>query len=167
LKLKRAHLYLRQYPRLIRQINRLVELVQREDPNVALLALFGSTARLEPRAISDADVLVLLHDSRSLHEVGKTAKILRLLGIAEDAPQQEWCDWSFSMIDGNAQASDLDEDFVSIVGQDGVLLYQQAGASLPPALAALTPYAVWLERVQTLLAGAERMVAAQAAKVAS
>lgn len=47
---KRAQLYLREYPRLLRQIYKLVELVREQDPNVALLALFGSTARLEPHA---------------------------------------------------------------------------------------------------------------------
>ena len=48
-----------------------------------------------------------------------------------------------------------------------MLLYQQEGVALPPALAGLTPYAVWLERVQKLLERCERVIAARAARAAS
>ena len=56
---KRAQLYLREYPRLLQKLRKFVELVQTLDPNVTLLALFGSTARLEPRELSDSDLLML------------------------------------------------------------------------------------------------------------
>ena len=161
MKLKRVHLYLREYPRLIRELNQLIELAP-EHPNITLIALFGSTARLEPRAISDTDLLMLVHDLHPPDEVGKTSSITRLLVKAQDAPYGEWCQWGFSAVDDDAQASHLDEDFVRIVGEDGVLLYQQAGVPIPPALAKLTPYAVWLQRVAALLARCERRLAAEA-----
>ncbi|GEM_PF-1410929 len=161
MKLKRAQLYLREYPRLIRHLNQLIALAP-GDPNVTLIALFGSTARLEPRAISDTDLLILLHEERLFHNLSQVKTGVDLLVQAYEAPYGEWCQWGFSAVDGNAQASDLDEDFVRIVGEDGVLLYQQAGAPLPLPLAKLTPYAVWLKRVEELLARCERRLAAEA-----
>lgn len=158
---KRAQLYLREYPRLLRQIRRLVELVREQDPNVALLALFGSTARLEPHAYSDSDLLLLLHDSRVIYKPGETAKVVRLIGEAEEAPYDEWCDWTFSGVVGNVEGSDIDPEFLENVGAHGVLLYQQEGVSLPPALQHLLPFDVWLERVQALLAECERVVASK------
>lgn len=64
---------------------------------------------------------------------------------------------------GNAQASDLDEDFLANVARDGVLLYQQEGTPLPPALAGLQPFSAWQERVNALLAECEQAVASKAA----
>jgi len=55
-------LHQREYPKLLWQLERLVKLVQRHDANIAMIVLFGSTARLEPGPESDADVLLLLHD---------------------------------------------------------------------------------------------------------
>ncbi len=155
---KRAHLYVREYPRLLRQVRRLIELVP-QDPNVVLLALFGSTARLEPDPYSDSDLLILLHNPRELYALDKTARIVQLIGEAEEAPYEEWCDWPFSGMVGNAQGSDLDADFLANVAHDGVLLYQQEGMPLPPALAGLAPFDAWLERVQALLAECERTLA--------
>ena len=37
-------------------------LAERHDANIAMIVLFGSTARLEPGPESDADILLLLHD---------------------------------------------------------------------------------------------------------
>jgi len=166
MKAKLAPFYLQEYPRLIRQINRLIAFAP-GDPNLALLALFGSAARLTPGPSSDADLLILLHNERQFHDLTQIGTGIDLLQMAQDAPRGEWCAWPLSGVTGNAQASDLDEDFVSNVGQDGVLLYRQAGVTLPPALAGLTPYAVWLERVDRLLARCRRMVEAQAARAAS
>ena len=159
---KRAQFYLRHYPRLLRQIHALVQLVQEQDPNVALLVLYGSTARLEPHAFSDADLLLLLHNPRVIYEIGKTAKVVHLIGEAQIPPDDKWCDWTFSGMLGNAEASDLDEDFVANVAGDGILLYQQEGVSLPPALAGLQTFSAWQERVNTLLAECERVLATKA-----
>ncbi len=156
---KRAQLYLREYPRLLRQIRRLVDLVREQDPNVALLALFGSTARLEPHAYSDSDLLVLLHDPRVIYKIGETAKVIHLIGEAEEAPYDEWANWTFSGMVGNAEGSDIDSEFLENVGAHGVLLYQQEDVPLPPALADLLPFDAWLERVNALLAECERVVA--------
>jgi len=158
---KRAQLYLRQYPRLLRQIHRLVELVRDQDPNVALLALFGSTARLEPHPYSDSDLLILLHDARVIYKIGETATVVHLIGEAEEAPYEEWCDWTFSGAAGNIDGSDLEAEFLENIGAHGVLLYQQEGVALPPALAGLLPFDTWLERVNALLAECERVIASK------
>jgi predicted nucleotidyltransferase len=54
--------YRRTDPPLLRTLERLAERAGRDDPNIALLALCGSVARLEPHADSDADVLILVDD---------------------------------------------------------------------------------------------------------
>ena len=53
---------------------------------------------------------------------------------------------------GDAQASDLDPDFLEGVKQDGVLLYQRSGAVLPASLAALRTFAAWRIQVSELIA---------------
>lgn len=162
----RGQLYLEEYPRLIRQIRRLVELVRVGDPNVALLALFGSTARLTPRLFSDADLLVLVHDMRPFypHTTGsQIAPILHLVREAEDAAEEgDICRWPFSIVSGNTQGSDIDEEFLENVAAHGVLLYQQEGAAIPPVLKMLRPLAVWLEEVQVLLEKQTRAASAPA-----
>ena len=55
-------LYQREYPKLQLLLERLVMLAERHDANIAMIVLFGSTARLEPGPESDADILLLLHD---------------------------------------------------------------------------------------------------------
>lgn len=157
-----ARLYLQEYPRLLRQVHTLVKLVSEQDTNVASLVLYGSAARLEPHAFSDADLLLLLHNPRLIYEIGKTARIIQLIGEAQIPPDDDWCSWTFSGMLGNAQASDLDEDFLANVASDGVLLYQQEGTSLPPALAELQPFPAWLERVNALLDECARVVASKA-----
>jgi predicted nucleotidyltransferase len=157
---RRADLYLLEYPRLIRQINRLIEMVRSEKPEVALLALFGSTARLSPHTLSDADLLILLSAAPAPSYAEKIASVMHLVSLAQDAPRGEWCAWSFSVVDGDAQASDLDPDFLENVARDGVLLYQQEGATLPAVLSHLQPYERWLRRVEALLARASRTGAA-------
>lgn len=159
----RARLYLQEYPRLLRQIRTLVKLVPEQDTNVASLVLYGSAARLEPHAFSDADLLLLLHNPRVIYAIGKTARIIQLIGEAQIPPDDEWASWTFSGMLGNAQASDLDEDFLANVARDGVLLYQQEGTPLPPTLADLQPFSVWLERVNALLAECAQVVASKAA----
>src|SRR5579859_6289723 len=99
---QRAQLYLREYPRLLRKVSKLVALVQEQDPNVALLALFGSIARLEPRSLSDCDLLILLHNQEWLARNGRSkALFVHLLGEAEDVLLDEWCAWPFTGVVGN------------------------------------------------------------------
>jgi len=163
----RISLYLQEYPLLIRQITRLVELVRDHDPNVTLLALFGSTARLAPHRSSDADLLVLVHDIRQFYPLttgAQSASVLGLLREAEDAPDGRICRWHFSIVPGNALGADVDEEFLKNVAGHGVLLYRQEGASIPPVLEHLQPFDIWLERVQALL---EHYTRRQAASLAS
>jgi hypothetical protein len=160
---KKAQLYVVEYPRLLRQIERFIALVRAHDPNVALLALFGSTARLEPGSMSDADVFTLVHDPQLFSYLSSGRQpppILRLLSEAEAAPDGADCRWAFSGVVSDTQASDLDPEFVENVAEHGVLLYKQEGVSFPLVLAALQPYECWLERVQALLAECRRALAA-------
>jgi predicted nucleotidyltransferase len=161
---KRAQLYLREYPLLLQKLKKLVELVQTLDPNVALLALFGSTARLEPREFSDIDLLILLHEIQWLARDGRgKALFVHLLGETEYMPGEEiMCGWPFTGVVGNAEGSDIDPEFLENIGAHGVLLYQQEGVTPPPALQHLLPFDAWLGRVQALLAECERVVASKA-----
>lgn len=155
----RGQLYLREYPLLLGQIERLVELVRRNDPNVALVALFGSTARLTPRRSSDADLLVLVHDTRPFYPAvtgSQIAPILRLAQEAEDASEDGFCRWTFSLVPGDVAGKEIDEEFLENVAAHGVLLYRQEGASLPPLLEGLQPFSAWFERVQRMLSGYAR-----------
>ena len=62
---RRAHFYLEAYPRLLHQLDRLVEAVRRDDPNIASIVLFGATVRLHPRPTSSADLLFSVRDVHS------------------------------------------------------------------------------------------------------
>lgn len=161
----RGQLYLEEYPRLIRQIRRLIALVRAGDPNVALLALFGSTVRLTPHPFSDADLLVLVHDMRQFYPLAtgiQSAPVLDLVREAEDAPEGDICRWPFSIVSGDVQGKEIDEEFLENVAAHGVLLYQQEGVAVPRVLKGLQPFSVWLERVQALLEGRARSSAASA-----
>ena len=76
-------------------------------------------------------------------------------------PNEEPCSWLFTGVVGNAEGSDLEAEFLENIGAHGVLLYQQEGVALPPALAGLLPFDIWLERVKALLAECERVVASK------
>ncbi len=137
--------------------------MREQDANVALLALFGSTARLEPGELSDSDLLILLHEIQWLARDGRgKALFVHLLGEVEDVADEEKSCWPFTGVVGNAEGSDIEEEFLENIGAHGVLLYQQEGAALPPALQGLQPFHIWLKRVKALLAECERVVASQA-----
>jgi predicted nucleotidyltransferase len=56
--------YLLEYPRFLMTLTALIERIRRgEAGSIALLALFGSVARLEPTRWSDADLLVILDEA--------------------------------------------------------------------------------------------------------
>lgn len=152
-----AALYLRDYPALIRKIDRLRALVRTEDPNCVLLALFGSVPRFEPRAASDADLLVLTHQSEDA--LGVPTHMPALVVAVEDWSDESACTWPFSIVVGDAGASDLDPDFLAEVARDGVLLYLQDGVRPPEPLAALRPYDEWLRQVEAQLAECRAVLA--------
>jgi hypothetical protein len=160
---KRAQLYLSEYPRLLQKLRKLIELVRSQDSNVVLLALFGSTARLEPRNMSDTDLLILLHEIQWLGPDGRgKALFVHLLGEADEyLPNEGPCGWPFTGVVGNAQGSDIEEEFLENIGAHGVLLYQQEGVALPSALSGLLPFDTWLEQVKALLAFCQLVVTSQ------
>lgn len=147
---KKAQLYLRGYPTLIDQINRLVSLAQTRDPNIGALILYGSTARLAPRYASDADVLVLCERPREFSPHSPENRQDRGIYLIVEATSAE-DEWPFAVLDTDLQGSDLSPLLLANVTRDGVLLYQREGVSLPPALEKLQPYETWLKRVQALL----------------
>jgi hypothetical protein len=152
-----AALYLREYPALIRKVDRLRALVRTENPNCALLALFGSVPRFEPRAASDADLLVLTHQSED--GLGVPTHMSALVIAVEDWSDESACAWPFSMVVGDANASDLDSDFLGEVARDGVLLYLQDGVRPPEPLTTLRSYDEWLRQVEVQLAECRAVLA--------
>ena len=141
-----------EYPRLIATLTRLVEQVRRDETlPVSLLALFGSTARLEAGPESDADLLVLLRGEQGPEESAAcTTEWLHLIRDAEDQTAGGVYRWPIYPILGDASARDLDPDFLAEVGRGGVLLYRRDDAPRPPVLAGLQPFAAWVARVEGL-----------------
>jgi hypothetical protein len=137
----------RGYTVLVDQLDHLVHLIGQQDPNIGAAVLFGSTARLTPRAASDVDLLVLCHEPRDFIAPAREGVGMSLLGAAT-RPGEEW---GLIPVVSNLKGSDLPEALLANIARDGVLVYQQPGAMLPPALAHLPTYAQWRERVQQLL----------------
>ncbi len=149
-RMRKSQLYLRGYPTLIDQINRLVNLVREHDPNMCALILFGSTARLTPHWASDADLLILCQrpDQFSSYALGEQQDRGVYLIVEATSEHDEW---PFAMLVSDLQASDLSPALLANIAREGVLLYQREGTALPPALAKLLPYEAWLRKVQALL----------------
>jgi hypothetical protein len=149
---EREALHRREYPRLLAQLDRLVELARARDPNVAFVALFGSVARLEAGTDSDADVLLLAHDPDQFH-AGTPTPGIHLMWMAYQGDLRvngDWEElgrWPATAVVSDAQASDLEEDFLANVARDGVELYRQAGYVPPVVLAHLLPLDTWRGRM--------------------
>lgn len=144
------------YPALVEQLTRLAaELNQTADNPIVTLVLFGSVARLMAGQSSDADLLALHADDAS-EERAATWLIHRIRASdesgGEDSAGSGGPGWHLIPIFGDAQASDLDPDFLGSISHDGVLLYQRRGSLLPRALAKLTSFAEWRDEVSVLLA---------------
>lgn len=139
-------LYQREYPRLFRQLEWLSRLALEQDPNVALIVLFGSTARLEPHHDSDADVLILTADP-ALFAAGQPYPGIDIVWKAYQADLAgAWDDlgrWPATAVVSDERASDLGEDLLSNIARDGVEIYRRAGYVPPALLADLQPYAAW------------------------
>src|SRR5438105_3122672 len=107
-------LYLRYFPVFFAKTDKLIELIQADHPNFALVVLFGSVARGEPRRYSDADVLFLCHDQQVFFgDSGAPRPGVEALRLAEESVGMYAYDWPFSGVTGDAPASDLDADFLS------------------------------------------------------
>jgi hypothetical protein len=155
--LKTQQLYNTEYPLLLSQLKHLVALARARDPNVAFIALFGSVARMEPHAHSDADVLILVHDQARFYAGHPTpGAALLWMAYQEEAvssgDMNRLGSWPMTAVISDVGASDLDADFLNNVARDGVELYRQSGYSPPDILAHLTPCDRWRRRVHKQLA---------------
>jgi predicted nucleotidyltransferase len=138
---KQQQLYQRGYAGLLAQITRLIQLAQAPDSNIGALVLYGSTARLEPHRDSDADLLVLLCDWEQRSQ--GSAVVVEASSI-EDV-------WPFSPMRTDLQATNLPEDLLEQIAQDGVLLSLRPGLQLPAALQSIQTYEQWHGQVQRLV----------------
>ena len=153
---KRA-LYRHEYPLLLSQLKHLVALARARDPNVAFIVLFGSIARLEPHAHSDADILILVHDQTRFYAAEPTpGAALFWMAYQEEAVSSGDNDrlgnWPVTAVASDAAASDLDSDFLNNVARDGVELYRQSGYTPPAALAHMTTWERWQRQLLQRLA---------------
>ena len=119
-------LYHREYSILLDALARFVQRIQDEHACIALMAAFGSVARLEPGTRSDTDILVLFDltdapNPRALED-RYAATLVRTLNQVVYADGYRWPLWSPTLITGDSRASNFDPDFISNVGRDGVLL---------------------------------------------
>lgn len=138
---KQRRLYQRGYAGLLKQITHLVQLAQTPESNIAALVLYGSTARLEPHRDSDADLIVLLCDwERKSQEWALVVEASSVYDV-----------WPFSPLQTDLQASNLPEDLLEQVAQDGVLLYLRPGLQLPAVLQSIRPYEQWRAQVERLV----------------
>lgn len=138
---KQRRLYQRGYAGLLTQIERLVQLAQAPDSNIAALVLYGSTARLEPHRDSDADLLVLLCDWEQRSQAG--AVVVEASSVYDV--------WPFSPLQTDLQAGNLPEELLQQIAQDGVLLYLRPGVQLPAVLQPIRLYEQWREQVERLV----------------
>jgi hypothetical protein len=163
-----VHLYRRNYPPLLRALERLAERARRDDPNIALLALFGSVARLEADAESDADVLILVDDPDRYLEyrpagpgVAAWDSAARpqggalVVAVGDEGRRAPWPDgggaWDLSVLLGDAQLTALADPLLADLARDGVLLYRRAGYIPPAPLERLQLLDEWQARVRALL----------------
>jgi predicted nucleotidyltransferase len=154
-------LYRREYPRLIRQLTTLARLAAERDPNIAFIALFGSTARWEPHQDSDADVLILATDPAAFDaaasdasdadtdadaDVASDASGVHLLWMAYQGDLRgKWDDL------GRWPATAFVSDLLGNVARDGVEVYRRPGFAPPARLARLERLGDWAARVTTWL----------------
>jgi hypothetical protein len=143
------------YPMLIARLTRLVaDLEQAPNSPIVTLALFGSVARLMAGQSSDADLLALHMDGAPEDEAA-TWLIHHIRAAAEANMTAHTSSgefgWRMIPVFGNAQASDLDPDFLASVAQDGILLYQRPNIRPPGLLAHLRGFAAWRDEVAALM----------------
>lgn len=154
--LRLSQLYAHEYPVFIDALTRLIEEVRFHHPDITLLALFGSVARLEPGANSDTDMLALFDVREALHprerEDELAIELFHVITATVYADEQTWPRWGISTVTGDALGRNLDIDLLSVIGEEGVLLYHRPYAPLPPLLERMKPFAEWREHVQAIIA---------------
>lgn len=149
-----TNLYTREYPRLLDTLHRIVTgATTSEEARIASLILFGSVARFTPHLDSDTDMLVLFAQVSDRAEWNSNLNAtLHIIRYAEDATMDQDYRWHIIPIPADAQASDLDPDFLENVARDGVLLYQREGYTPPAPLQSLESFSSWEARLRQLLA---------------
>lgn len=149
-----TNLYTHEYPRLIETLRRIIAGIRSSDEtDVSSLILFGSVARLTPHIYSDTDMLILFAHATGWAEFETPLRAtLHIIRGAEDETVDEHYRWRILPIPTDAQASDLDPDFLENVAHDGVLLYQRDGYTRPASLQSLEPFADWETRLRQQLA---------------
>jgi predicted nucleotidyltransferase len=94
---RRNQLYAHEYPIILNVLSRLAEQIAQHHPEVTLLALFGSVARMTPHADSDTDLLVLVDKSgafeadRHLDELSTLlSRTIRHVVFRDGQQRPEW-----------------------------------------------------------------------------
>jgi hypothetical protein len=134
----------------------LIDEVRFRLPQLTLLALFGSVARLEAGAHSDTDLLALF-DVRGAantreREDELAIELFHIITATIYADGEPWPRWGITTVTGDTLGNDLDADLLSVIGREGVLLYQRANAPLTAPLDHLIPFGEWREHVQAAIA---------------
>ncbi|HEY7355678.1 MAG TPA: nucleotidyltransferase domain-containing protein [Ktedonobacterales bacterium] len=145
--IEKAQRYQRGYAVLLSQISHLVTLAQ-QDPNVAAILLYGSLARLQPHLTSDVDLLVLCQEPQAFIRAPESSGQGMYMMVETTSPDEEW---PLSPLVTDLGASDLPVALLNNIAQDGILLYQREGTTLPHALAAPIPYERWVARIEDLI----------------
>ena len=145
--IEKTQRYRQGYSVLLTQISRLVTLA-RQDPNIGGMLLYGSLARLSPNLTSDVDLLVLCQEPQAFIQAEESSGRGMYMMVEATSPDEEW---PLSPLVTDLSASDLPVALLNNIAEDGVLLYQREGATLPRALAGLASYERWLVRVEGLI----------------
>lgn len=143
----KAQRYQRGYAVLLTQISRLMAMAH-QDPNIGAMLLYGSLARLRPHLTSDVDLLVLCQEPQAFIQAKEASGRGMYMMVEATSPTEEW---PLSPLVTDLGASDLPVALLTNIAEDGVLLYQREGITLPRALAELTPYERWVARVEGLM----------------
>lgn len=168
---RRARFYLAAYPRLLRQIDRLVEIAPHNDPNVASIVLFGATVRLRPLPTSSANLLFSVHDVGEflfapaspatpapdrLPMSGCTG--VQLVRSLQRAPGDGW---QLSGVVSDLEGEDLGPAMLRHIAQEGALLYTDGSPLAKPlrGLRGLRDAALWRADVDALLAKCHNVLA--------
>jgi hypothetical protein len=165
---RRAQFYLAAYPRLLRQLDRLVEVTPRNDRNIASIVLFGATVRLHPLPTSSANLLF------SVYDVDKFLFAPRAASHQPDEPLASGCmgvqlvrglqqapgdGWQLSGVVSDLDGADLGPAMLRHIAQEGVLLYTDGSVPLAQPLRRVRDAALWRADLDALLAKCRKVLA--------
>lgn len=163
---RRARFYLEAYPRLLHQLDRLVEAVRRDDPNIASIVLFGATVRLHPRPTSSADLLFSVRDVHNFlfAPACPLADMPVLSGctgvqLVRGLQRVPGDGWQLSGVVSDLEGTDLGPAMLDHIARQGTLLYADGNTPLAHPLRGLHDATRWRAEVQALLARCRNIVA--------